>query len=376
MNYTQNETAVVDQGSLKWPEVWTLAALNAAIVISWIAYHEYQPQLLQRFELGNLTALLIIAKALVLVLIPPLAGEIADRVLRKGGKYFLVFSAGIGITAMIFMAVASIINFGPDSAISGFLPVMIVLWLISMNIFQGPANSMIEMFAPAQKLPIVMGVMVLITELLFALEPILVNIVNYLGDTTTFIAGGLLIGVTGWLFNRISSDDVLDRKEKTLAEEAKKMGGSSFLRVVGIGILVGLSHALVATYFPLKLNQDFSGSLPFGWSGEYLSSLLLGMAAIIAFPLSIQVSKYGPEKSLRYAFIGAGIGVLLLLFGFNLNLLLIGGVIMALSFSVAGVSGLPFIIQGLSLRHLTLGVGVYIGASEIFDGLLDILYNL
>jgi hypothetical protein len=90
----------------------------------------------------SLTLLLVVSKALILVFIPPVAGLIADRVLRKGGTYFTVFTSGIGMTAMTFMIVASIIHIGPHSAISSILPVMVVLWLISMNIFHSPANSM------------------------------------------------------------------------------------------------------------------------------------------------------------------------------------------------------------------------------------------
>lgn len=36
---------------LKWREVYSLALLNAAVVISWIAYHEYQPVLMEKWKL-------------------------------------------------------------------------------------------------------------------------------------------------------------------------------------------------------------------------------------------------------------------------------------------------------------------------------------
>ena len=52
---------------------------------------------------------------------------------------------------MVFMVVATIIGAGPLSAVKPMLPFMIVIWLISMNLFISPANSMIEAFAPAHK---------------------------------------------------------------------------------------------------------------------------------------------------------------------------------------------------------------------------------
>ena len=149
------EQNLQDTRTLKWREVYSLAALNVAVVISWIAYHEYQPHLIEQFELGSLTDFLIITKAIVLVMVPPIAGLLADFIMKKSGKFFIVFTVGIGATAMIFMVVATIIGAGPLSDIQAVLPIMIVLWLISMNLFISPATSMIEAFAPVQKLPVV-----------------------------------------------------------------------------------------------------------------------------------------------------------------------------------------------------------------------------
>ena len=54
-----------------WSQVYSLLALNAAIVISWIAYHNYQPKVLEIFHFTELKVFLIIAQGLILVLIPP-----------------------------------------------------------------------------------------------------------------------------------------------------------------------------------------------------------------------------------------------------------------------------------------------------------------
>ncbi len=69
--------------SLRWKEIYSLAALSAAVSISWIAYHEYQPHLLDKFGLNELSLFLIVTKGIVLVIIPPIAGWIADVILKK-----------------------------------------------------------------------------------------------------------------------------------------------------------------------------------------------------------------------------------------------------------------------------------------------------
>lgn len=109
------------QKRIKWTEIWNLAALIAAIVICWIAYHEYQPKLLAGFGLTNLASFLIYAKAIILVLIPPIADLLTDYMTKKNNKVYVVFLVGIGGKAMIFMIVASIIfsiNFSSSSSSS------------------------------------------------------------------------------------------------------------------------------------------------------------------------------------------------------------------------------------------------------------------
>ena len=165
---------------LRWPEVYSLAALSAAVAISWIAYHEYQPQLLEKFNFGELAVFLVVAKGVVLVVVPPLAGWLTDVVLKRSGKSFVIFSVGIGVTAMVFMSIASII--GPLAQIKEVLPYLIVMWLVAMNIFISPAISMIDSFAPSEKLPIVVGFLFLVTELVYALEPLVVELVQFFGD--------------------------------------------------------------------------------------------------------------------------------------------------------------------------------------------------
>jgi len=99
-------TNQISEPKINWKQIFSLGALNAAVVISWIAYHNYQPKLLEKFELTGLGTFLNVAQAIVLVFIPPLAGMVGDYFIRKNGNHFIVFMIGISVTAMVFMAVA------------------------------------------------------------------------------------------------------------------------------------------------------------------------------------------------------------------------------------------------------------------------------
>ncbi len=364
------EASMQDTRTLKWNEVYSLAALNVAVVISWIAYHEYQPHLIESFNLGNLSDFLIITKALVLVLVPPLAGLLADQIMKKSGKFFIVFTVGIGATAMIFMVVATIIGAGPLSNIQSALPIMIVLWLISMNLFISPANSMIEAFAPVQKLPVVMGFLFLTTELVYALEPLVVELVHFFGDTVTFIAGGVLISVTGYLFHRVSSDEVIARKKELLSLPSKTLSIAGFITIIIVGLQLGLGKALLVEFFPENVSARFPGQ------ADYANSItfgLLGFAAVLAFSAGQLIQNMKLERVLVIAFIIQFIGIGIIVISNNFYLTLAGAIITAGAFSFINVSGLPFTLKHLSVKHITYGVGIYIGSSEVVSGILEYL---
>ena len=360
------------KSDIKWPEIFSLGALSAAIAISWIAYHEYQPILLKDFDLDHLSGFMVYSKAIILVITPPIAGLLADYLLKTKGKYFTLFTVGIGATAMIFMVVASIIGAGPASAIEPILPYMIVLWLISMNLFVSPAYSMIESFAPIQKLPIVMGFIFMVTELIYALEPVVVILVQFFGDTFTFVVGGVLISGTGYLFHRISSNEVKSRRKELINDGARSVSIASYFSIIVVGLVLGLGKALIVEFFPEFIETKFP---EFSKLGSFVAFGLMGLAAILAFLFSGFVVRLGVKKILPRSFLVLMVGFLVLLVASNFWVAVFAGSIIAIAFSLINISGLPYAIDKLSIKHITYGVGVYLGASEIFAGLLEIYFH-
>lgn len=359
-----------DNQELKWKEVYSLAALNAAVVISWIAYHEYQPVLMESFNLSGLVKFLIVSKAFILVIIPPLAGLLADYIMKKNGRFFTIFTVGIGATAMIFMVVATIIGAGPLSQIQPLLPFMIVIWLVAMNLFISPANSMIEAFAPAHKLPVVMGVLFLVTELIYALEPVIVGLVHFFGDTLTFVVGGILIGVSGYFFHKVSSDEVIQRKKELIdSPKIKEQSIMSYVTILVIGLVLGTSKAFLVEFLPDHIAANFAGLAAYA---RYISFGLLGFSAILAFSLSGYVSRQKLSNVILTGFGVLVVGVLLITLSGQAFLMITGGVLTAVAFGFINISGLPFAINHLSVKHMTYGVGIYIGASEIVTGLMEV----
>jgi MFS family permease len=353
--------------SINWSQIYALAGLNAAVVISWIAYHNYQPKVLEKFQFTELTNFLTIAQAIVLVLIPPIAGYIGDIVIRRGGSHFLVFTIGAGVTAMTFMAVAFSAT-GVVPQLRSVLPIMIVIWLIAMNIFHSPANSLLEMFAPARELPLVMSAIALTTELLYGIEPIVVLIIDYIGAVLTFVTGGVLLIVTGYFFRKTTANMSFERSAESLSRE------DNFLFVILAGLGFGLIDSLIT-----------HGTTLFSWFGNRFSVLstspdinnyvicgILITAAFATIPASKIINTDNIAKILFVALVACLVLCGLLYAVTHVWLSLFLCFILGIMFSVVAVTAFPYAISYISVRNITLGTGLFYGSFKVVDAFLSI----
>jgi len=211
--------------------------------------------------------------------------------------------------------------------------------------------------------------LVLTTELLYALEPIVVLLVEFIGDTMTFIVGALLIGGTGYIFHRVSSDEVIARREEMRVEKSNKnTSASNFIGILIIGLGLGLGKALLTEFFPGYLAQTFP---EYANIAEFVAFALLGFSAILAFFVSRMLLSADLSNVIIVGFVTLLIGAAVMIFSSSFVISVIAGLVIAASFSIMNVSSLPLALKNLSIRHVTYGVGILIGASEVFSGLFD-----
>jgi MFS family permease len=356
------------ESKTNWNQVYSLLGLNAAIVISWIAYHNFQPKVLELFHFQQLSLFLVVAQALILVFIPPVAGIVGDYMIKTNGNRFVVVTVGISVTAMVFMLVAFTVGTATTLNLTAALPVMIVVWLISMNVFHSPANSMLEMFAPAKELPSAMALIVLTTEMLNALEPIIINVVNWLGPIATFALGGVLLMVTGYYFRRTTKETKLVREHDPV-----KVQESKYLNVLAAGLLLGVVTAFIKNYTPIWFAAKSASP---AFTPSLIVSFILVVSALGAWPLSRFVEFYGIGKSLRYGLVAtmACLAFLYLVPGTPAFLVLC--VVAGISYSLASVAAFPYALQNLCPTHTTLGAGVFFGSIELTDGVMNILQSV
>ena len=360
------ENTIVFNKKSEWHQIYGLMALNAAIVISWIAYHNYQPKVLELFHFQELSFFLVVAQSVILVFIPVVAGLIGDAMIKRNGNSLVVFTIGISVTAMVFMCVAFIVGSTNMINLTRALPVMIVIWLISMNIFHSPANSMLELFAPAKKLPAAMALMVLTTDLLYAFEPIVVNLVDWMGPVITFAFGGVLLIVTGYIFKRSTRDVNFVRSD----QEARATS-NNFTIVLAIGLAFGIIYAIINNYLPGWLLAKSDLGIPIS-SGVFVSLVLL-TAALAAWPISFQVDKIGLQQGVIIGLIGTAVCLALVYFIPMHYAALACSLLAGVFLSLASVSAFPLALQNLSAKSITVGTGLFFGSFELAEGIINIL---
>lgn len=355
------------KSKIKYPELIALVMLNISVIISWMAYNEYHPVIIQKFGLDSMANSLKLFKAIILVLIPVVAGFLTDYILSKNKSYFLIYTVGIVAAGMTFMSIASSVMFNQSGFIQFILPALIVIWLVAMNLFVSPANSLVDLFAPKGKLPLVMAILFITTELTYAFEPFIVNFINYIGASFTFIVGGILVVGSGVFFIKQTKDEIVERKEVSAIRQ--KSIGTSMVFV--IGLFLGLTHSFIYTVIPDNINnlENFSNI-----SDKFIATFLFIIAAFFALPVSSYWSKREILiKSIYVPIALAGISGITLYFLGSPLITFFNTILMLYAYVTLSIIGLPYIISRLNGKRITLGVGIYLGATQIFNSLFDML---
>lgn len=421
---------------IRWNQVLALLALDLAIIISWIAYNKYQPALLVQFRLEEFGVALAIVQGLILFLTPPAAGYAADRLRRKGGTRLPVITIGINFVSMVFMVVALTVFADPNGTLRALFPLLVVLWLISMNIFHSPAISMVETMVPANKLPQVIALFAVVMEACQALEPSIIDMIEYFGGPLTFAVGGALVFGTGLWFSRVAKDLLsMDNEGEGAGGHSHPHGDhdhshdhsdhdhshdhnghshdhgdhdhshdhgdhghshdhsghdhgghshshdpynpprqrSNFFLVFILGTVLGVATTFFFDIFPDWSEQQLRFVGPSGdIKGGYFISILIAFAAIITYPLSLLAQKAGIRKM-------ASTGTFLAVFaGFGLSfasgdIAMTYYVLFPIAFAIMTVTYLPIAFGSIARRQMVLGVGIFFSGVELAASTVDVL---
>ncbi len=351
-----------DNSKILWKQLLSLASLYASVIIGWIAYYNYQPILLETYSFTDLTLFLFIVQGIIMVVTPPIAGRLGDKFRVTAGKRLPIISAGVSFAAMIFMATAFTLFTEPGPIFRWILPGLITLWLFSMALFTSPALSTIELFVPVKKLPTAMAVLTIVYGLLYSIEPVIVDIINFIGAPLTFVVGGVAVFFSGLLLKRNST--IITDKPKTT-----ELGKSDFTYAFILGIALGLATTVLFNLFPDMFIEK--GFTILGVSGDGIISIILAAVAVLSLPMS----KFTETRSVYMAIllsIIASLAVTAGIFLFDNHFILAVLMILFIVFyAMMSVSFLPLALSVVKDKQKVLGVGIFFAGFELPNGILE-----
>lgn len=368
----QAEDIKIDR--IEWKQLWSLAALYGSIIIGWIAYHNYQPKLLVQFNFTDFTFLLIIVQGIILTITPLIAGKIGDRFRFKAGHRIPIISSGISFAAMVFMAVAFTLFSNPGEVFRWILPLLIVLWLVAMSIFTSPALSTLELFTPIDKLPTAMAVLTIVANLVYSLEPVIVDLIDYLGAPITFMMGGVAVFVSGYALKKNSLSLFKNNPAHPRAEFKLDTQRSNYSYIFFLGVAVGIPTTLLFNYFPDILEANLSTL--FNMEGKWLLVVALFISAVLSLPASNYVIKIGTVKSFWWSFLINSICLILVFVTGSPILTIATMFIFIVSFTVLSISSLPLAIERANYFEKVFCVGIFFSGMALPDGIVEALQAL
>lgn len=357
--------------SIQWKQLWSLAAMYASIIIGWIAYHNYQPKLLVKFNFVQYAFWLTLAQSLILIITPPIAGRLGDRFRFSKGHRLPIISTGISFAAMVFMAVAFTLVSNPGEYFKWILPVLIILWLVAMSIFTSPALSTLELFTPVDKLPSAMAVITIVGNLIYSLEPVIVDIIDYAGAPLTFVAGGVVVFLSGYSLKQNSLGLFQQNSGRPRAVFTLDTKRSPKAFIFFLGAALGLATTALFKFFPTVLHNNLSSVLDI--QGKYMIVIILLISAVFSLPASKVIGKFGVQKVFWYSLGAIGVSIAGVLLISNPITAIFFAMTFALSFTTLSVSSLPLAINEANYYEKVFCVGIFFSGVELFDGIVDII---
>lgn len=356
---------------IHWKQLWSLASLYGTVVIGWIAYQNYQPKLLVKFQLTDFSNLLMIIQGIILVVTPPIAGRLGDRFRVNKGHRLPIITTGISFAAMIFMAVAFTLLSDPGEAFKWILPLLIVSWLIAMSIFTSPALSTLELFTPVDKLPEAMAVLTIVANLIYALEPVIVDIIDYLGAPITFMAGGAAVFLSGYALKKNSLElfNQHNNKEENTKNNAVDSRKAPLAKIFLLGLALGIPTAVLFSVFPDVLEQKLN-LLLHGLSGKIILVYILILSGLISLPVSSLLNRIGLERSFLLSLALLVVSMVSVFFLQSPPAVIFMVAAFTIMFTTISVSSLPLAIGYANNADKVFCVGIFFSGVALPDAVL------
>jgi MFS family permease len=353
---------VVETPKTDWQPVLAMALMQGAIVLCWIVYRMYIPDLLGQFGFPKDSAVVILAiEGFLAVLIEPLFGSLSDRQKTLWGLKGPFVTIGVLLSAGLLFVLPSIVLLGNPDSIRWLFIALVILWAMAMAMFRSPMLARLGEFACQRDWPYAASVLTLVGTLAGTLAlPASKQLVKGLGAGTAFAISSMILLLSATLLNRSQTTQV--RLPAVTADDRQPAAKNLFLvALTGCTITMGVI-----------LTQQLIG-LVGKEQTPVLMTLFLAVQLITVLPIGLAAKRWGNLQTMLGGLIVLAIGFLMLVLpGIHAVAVLLLGVGM----SCVGVGTIPFALSMVPLSRGGLGIGFYFGGAALAGALFNVFMSV
>jgi hypothetical protein len=358
-----------ESDQVRWLQVWSLASVQGAMTLTWIAYGIYLPKFIEQVfgypanQAKELTTVILLLESAVAVIVEPLFGGLSDRWQRwYSSRMPFVVAATIAATALFIGLPCTVIFGGANEVTRIILLGLAILWATVMASFRSPVICLLGSFAGATKLPLAGSVLTLVGGFVGSIRPLATNFIVGLGAPATFtIASIVLLASVASLRSAMIyipknlSPDFVEGESLPILSFGKNL---AIVMFVGAAIGLGM-RLLMGDVLPRNLKDLVVGFT--GLSFEVLMGSALIAQALLALATA-KISKFIDNKRLMIFSLG-GIAASLswLLFGYGAIATIVIMLILLTCLSAVNNGMVAFALTMVPKQLSGLTVGMFFG---------------
>ncbi|MBM4266450.1 MAG: hypothetical protein FJ144_07555 [Deltaproteobacteria bacterium] len=350
---------------IRWSCAYALATLQLVVTLGWLAYAHFHAKLAEHFGFAALSGFLSLYLGIAGATLAPVVGEVGDRIVQRSGNRFPVLVTGALLAGATFVSVALTVTATPSGFLGGVLLVLMLIWIAAMAILQAPALALLPAVATqAGRWPAVASPLVVATVLPLALWPLVRMVLDGLGGTITFLAGGVLVvASTFWLRRVFTAEASAAERAPTDVEALAPASGAILAIVLFVGMVSAFVTRLASDVVPSLLASRLGSGAA---TPSLLAAAILGSGTVLAPTLSGVGLTFGTRFGvLGSAAIAAGCAAVAPLCTSIVAALAVA-IVLGGAMAVHLDCALPFALGSLPLRRAGLSAGLYLGG--VFAG--------
>jgi MFS family permease len=344
-----------------WQPVLAMALMQGAIVLCWIVYRLYIPDLLGQYGFPKSAAVIILAiEGFLAVLIEPLFGSLSDRQKTLWGLRAPFVTLGVLIASALMLLLPTMILIGnPESFLRWLFVCVVIFWAMAMAMFRSPMLARLGEFACQQDWPYAASVLTLVGTIAGTLAlPASKQILQGFGAISAFSISSIILLLSATLLNW--SQPAKTNLSAIAANQPQPSRAN-----LGLIALTGSTVTL-----GVILMQQLIGV--FGQAqAPVLMTLFLTVQLVTVLPIGRAAQRWGNISTmmLGLGLLGLGFGTLMIPLS---TTRLAAVLLLGLGMSGVGVATIPFALTMVPQSRGGLGIGFYFGGAALAGALFNV----